>query len=232
MMDLKALIPSGSIDVPRDLSNMLPRFGVDVVSNGTNSINRLLGNGLAYLLGAVNDLDRVKVDITLRDNVTGKYVDIPVIPEKITYKQGDQIADEFKIVGLGNVSFPSGVGLDSLSWQSFFPGRYDGTYCRTSAFIKPNDYKDWFNGWKDKGTLLQVIIPAWDINKTMTVKSFSWDGQGFEGDIYYSLDLQEYKKVEPKEVDVGGTVSDPNKKTPEDRHSVSQEERLDGSKSP
>lgn len=228
-LELKAILSAGSLGAGRALPDVLPQLGRDVVIAEANlSLRRFPGSGLAYLTGAPADLDRVKVEITLKDTETGTYVDIPVIPEKISYKEGDQITDDFRIVGLGNVAFPGGAGLDSLSWQSFFPGRQDAGYCRAVEFRKPAEYREWLSGSKDAGTLLQVIIPAWDINKTMTVKSFSWDGQGFEGDIYYSLELQEYRKVEPKEVEVGGTVNDPAQKTPEDRPAVPADEVNDG----
>lgn len=190
MIKLEALISSRVAELERRLISLVPR---------------------------TIDLDRVKVDITLMNTVSGKYLDIPVIPEKITYKEGDQNADDYKVIGLGNVSFPNGVNLRGLSWQSFFPGRYDSGYCRTRVLQQPVEYIDWLRECKDNGIPVQVIIPAWDINMTMTVKSLSWEGQGFEGDIAYSLDFQEYKKVTPREVDVGGTVPDPANKTQADR---------------
>lgn len=231
LFSLKAFLPTGSADIGKDLSGFLPRLGKDVITIVQGTIGpEFFKIDRTRRAGTPPDLNRVKVDITIKDNETGDYLEIPVIPEKVNYKDGDQLTDDFKVIGLGGVSFPSGVALDAVGWQSFFPGRHDPGYCRVpaSGLKKPTEYRNILSSWKDNGTVLQVIVPAFDINKPVTVKSLTWDGEGFEGDIYYSLELQEYKKIEPKQVDVGGTVPDPNKKTPEDRPAVPADEVKDG----
>lgn len=163
----------------------------------------------------VND---VTVEITLRDNKTGDYLTVPVLPPVIEYVDGAAQAHTVQILNLGDVDFPSGVELDTVSWASFFPARYDPSYCTTARLLTPIAYRNRISGWKDAHTPLQLIIPAAGINKTMTVANFPWEyGEGFEGDIYYSITLKEHKSIRPKKLTPQGTVPPRGKKQPAER---------------
>lgn len=140
----------------------------------------------------------VNVELTIKDYETGEYLVVPVVPERVEYADGDKKADVVDIINLGDVAFPSGVNLDSLSWASFFPGRYDPGYCATSNLKEPTRYRNIFSTWKDKGTKLQLICPAAGINKKMYLRTFTWDLRGFEGDINYSIEFEEVKEVRPR----------------------------------
>jgi nucleoid-associated protein YgaU len=160
----------------------------------------------------------ITVDLTIKDNKTGAYLVIPVLPERIEYTDGSKQADTVNILNLGSVDFPSGVDLDSFGWSSFFPARYDASYCQTSNLKTPVEYRNKLSGWKDNGNSLQLICPAAGINKTMYLRGFNWDLRGFEGDIYYSLEFRELKTIKPKKVpSSGGQISNPKKKTPASR---------------
>lgn len=167
-------------------------------------------------------------DITLKNTRTGKSILIPVLPTdgKLTYKHGDTKAQSADIVNLGNVDFPTGVDLDDVGWSAFFPARYDPGYCKTSKLKKPLDYQATLLSWKAKRDPVQVIVPAAKINKRMYIKSYTPDhGKGAEGDIYYSIELVEYREVKPVKIKIDtGTLKKkkppaarpamPKKKTP------------------
>lgn len=164
--------------------------------------------------------DRVPVEITVKDATNNTFIQLPVIPQQVNYGDGGAITDTVKILNVGNIEFPSGVELDTLSWESFFPGRYDAGYCTTPALKTPVDYRNWFSTWKDQSLPVQVIIPAFDINKTMKVSAFTWRGEGFEGDIYYAVTFKEYKTAAPRQVETGGTLPEKGKKIPQERPAV------------
>ena len=158
----------------------------------------------------------VNVDITIRNSDTGAYLRIPVVPEILEYKEGEALADTIKIINLGNIDYPNGVDLDTLGWNSFFPARYDPSYCATRSLLKPTAYKDKLKAWKDAGTKLQLVCPAAGINKPMRLKNFTWNLKGFEGDIYYQVSFTEVKTVAVKKIATAAiTVS--KKPTPEQR---------------
>lgn len=155
-------------------------------------------------------LPGIAVEIALLDNETGISLTVPVLPTngEIAFNDGDQQPLSVDIVDLGAVEIPAGVALDSIGWESFFPARYEASYCAVGADLlkAPLDYRNQFSTWKDNGTSLQIICAAAGLNKTVFVKSFAWKLKGAEGDIYYSLQLTEFKKIAPKKVTPGGEV--------------------------
>lgn len=153
-------------------------------------------------------IPNTKVEITLKDNETGRSVTIPVLPTngELAYNDGDQKPISVDIVDLGTVEIPAGVELDSCGWESFFPARHDPSYCAVGPgqLKKPVDYRNQFSTWKDSGSSLQLICAAAGLNKTVYVKSFTWKLKGAEGDFYYRVLLTEYKKLAPKKVTPDG----------------------------
>lgn len=157
----------------------------------------------------------INVVLNIRDNSTGVYYRMPVLPPSIAYKEGDALADSVKVLNMGNVDFLNGVDLDSMDWSSFFPARYDPGYCQFSNIKTPHEYRNLFQKWKNNGTSLQLICSAAGINQQMTLRTFNWELKGFEGDIYYSVTFKQKKNIRPRKVAVSvsgdGTIS---KKTP------------------
>jgi len=165
----------------------------------------------------IND---IIVDITIKDNTTGSYLRIPVIPTAINYMDGDATANSVTIIQLGAVDFPNGSDLKAASWESFFPARYDAGYCSYSDLKTPLEYKNILSAWKDAGTSLQLIIPAAGINKAMYLKSCNWTYTGFEGDISYSLSLTELRILRPIQIPIGDAIKKKANKTPAARPAV------------
>ena len=95
----------------------------------------------------------------------------------------------------GEVDFNDGKSLDGLSWSSFFPSRYDASYCNNKSLKTVQWYINTINKWKNAGTVVQVIIPAMNINRSMKIKTFQGDYEGQELDYYYDLEFKEYVKL-------------------------------------
>lgn len=159
----------------------------------------------------------VKVELTIKDEKSGKYYAIPVLPERIEYQDGDKLADTVNIIDLGDVDFLGGVALDNITWSSFFPGRYDAGYVSVVKPLRPVEYRNLIKSWKSDGTPLRVICAAAGINQSVYVSSFSWDLRGFEGDIYYSVNFRQRKTVKPKQLTVNKPAPSKSKKTPASR---------------
>jgi nucleoid-associated protein YgaU len=160
-------------------------------------------------------------DITLRDNKTGDYLKVPVLPPAVSYQGGDSIATTVNIVNLGAVDFPNGIDLEAVNWYSFFPTRYDIGYVNVTQdeLLLPNKYIDQFNVWKREGTQLQLIIPALLINQPMRVASFTWDAKGAEVDIYYQVSLKKVINLRPVQISTSTTLLS-KKKSPASRTAV------------
>lgn len=140
------------------------------------------------------------VSLTIRDNVTGAYLVVPVLPDRIEYQEGEKQANTVSILNLGDVDFLGGVALDTMAWSSEFPSRYDLSYVQTRDLKTPTQYRDQFRAWKDNGTPLQLVCPAAGINQRVYMQSFTWDLRGAEGDIYYSVGFKELKNVKPRKI--------------------------------
>lgn len=172
-------------------------------------------------------MDNLNINITIKDNRTGEYYKIPVIPSKLEYKEGDAMVDTVKVLNRGNVDFFSGVDLDSMAWSSFFPARYDAGYCKVSEaeLLDPLEYKGLFNSWKNDNQALQLIIPVLEVNQEMYIASFTWDNHGFEKDIYYNLNLTQHRRIKPKQYNTDtGTIEEPDQETTADRQPVPEKE--------
>lgn len=133
------------------------------------------------------------VNITLKCG--GEVVNIPVIPAKIIVEFGNSTPKTVDIWQKGEVDFNNGKDLDGLSWSSFFPARYDPSYCRFTNIPTPTSYRDKLNSWKNAGKVIQVICPAFNINRSMKIKTFQGEYKGQDADFYYDLEFKEYVKL-------------------------------------
>lgn len=165
-------------------------------------------------------VQKINVDITIKDNTTGAYVRIPVLPQKVQYTDGEMKVKSIDVLNLGTIDFPYGVELDEISWDSFFPSRYDASYCTHENILDPISYRNQFSTWKDQKTALQVICPAFGINKTMYLKSFPWSGEGFECDIVYQVTFRELKTKKPQQLTPSGIAPPKGKQGPAQRPPV------------
>ena len=147
----------------------------------------------------------MKVDVTIKDLTTGAYFTLPVLAEPVSFTIGDQTADTVEVLGLGEVDFLKGKALDSFTITSFFPARYDPSYCRVRTSRTPLRWKELFENWKDRERRLQVVIAALGVNQRMTIRQFLPTIQGAEGDIHYSLTFKEHVIISPKKITVGTT---------------------------
>lgn len=135
----------------------------------------------------------IAVNITIKAGSDS--LNIPVIPSKVSLLFGNSTPKTVDIWQLGEVDFNNGKELDGLGWSSFFPARYDPSYCRFSNIPTPTTYRDKLEGWKKTGTVVQVICPAYDINRSMKIKTFQGEYKGQEADFYYNLEFKEYVKL-------------------------------------
>ncbi|HBI63014.1 MAG TPA: hypothetical protein DDY31_17720 [Lachnospiraceae bacterium] len=134
----------------------------------------------------------------------GKKAKIPVNPEeiKIDYPTDHQTYD---ILGTGQIVVPKKPALKTVAWEGFFPGDRNASYVNSGA-RSPKYYVDCFEkALKNKQVCRLVISRSslYDTNMKCIVSSFETTDKGGEpDDIYYSVELQEYKSYAPKTVAV------------------------------
>ena len=122
-----------------------------------------------------------------------KAIRLPVIPAEFERVIGADYETN-NIIGLGDVAIFNSNGLAQLSLSSFFPNK-EYSFNEYSNVPKPYDMVSHFKDWKNKGTIVRVILTGTDINQEMYVTNFSYGEKDGTGDVYYSMDLLEYRPI-------------------------------------
>ena len=122
-----------------------------------------------------------------------KAIRLPVIPSEFE-RVIDAGYDTNAIIGLGDVAVLTSNGLAQLSLSSFFPNN-EYSFNEYSNVPKPYDLVKYFKEWKNKGTVVRVILTGTDINQEMYITNFSYGERDGTGDVYYNMDLLEYRPI-------------------------------------
>ena len=122
-----------------------------------------------------------------------KAIRLPVIPAEFERAIGADYETN-NIIGLGDVATFNSNGLAQLSLSSFFPNK-EYSFNEYSNVPKPYDMVSHFKDWKNKGTIVRVILTGTDINQEMYVTNFAYGEKDGTGDVYYNMDLIEYRPI-------------------------------------
>ncbi len=104
------------------------------------------------------------------------------------------------VIQIGDINLMGKTGLREISLSSFFPAK-DYNFSNNSGRKKPSAYVDKIESWRKSGSPIRVIITG-VLNMEATIESFSYGEQDATGDIYYTLNLKEYKKIKTKRATV------------------------------
>lgn len=143
-------------------------------------------------------------------------IQIPVNPEKIkiTYPGTNKTTE---IVKLGQVNILKRKGLATYEFESFFPG---GTWfpgITSNTVLDPSIYEQFFTEVMENSQYIKMVISGLRISSLVSVEKFVPDRRaGEHEDLYYSLELKEYRPFGIQElvydVPLGGTNKDvPNR---------------------
>lgn len=122
-----------------------------------------------------------------------KAIRLPVIPSEFE-RVIEAGYDTNAIIGLGDVAVLTSNGLAQLSLSSFFPNN-EYSFNEYSNVPKPYDMVRYFKEWKNKGTVVRVILTGTDINQEMYITNFAYGEKDGTGDVYYNMDLLEYRPI-------------------------------------
>ena len=122
-----------------------------------------------------------------------KAIRLPIVPSEFE-RVIDANYETNNVIGLGDVATFSGNGLAQLSLSSFFPNK-EYSFNEYSNVPKPYDLVSHFKDWKNKGTVVRVILTGTDINQEMYITNYSYGEKDGTGDVYYSMDLVEYRPI-------------------------------------
>lgn len=118
----------------------------------------------------------------------------PTLPESIEVK-GSANQQSYDIIGKGTYNFPCGMDVQSVNWK----GRFFGKDRRKTSLIRkwksPDACKKKLMGWRNKGTILRLLISGTVVNYDVTIKSFEFEETGGLGDCEYNIVFNVYREI-------------------------------------
>lgn len=138
----------------------------------------------------------IEIHIVDADN---NYLQIPVNPESIDVTSPYAV-NTVNIVSLGDVGILGERGLRGVSFDSFFPLRYNSSYCEYDGFPSPSEFLRRIEGLRDRRLPVRVIVTGTTINFLSYISDFTYSPEqaGNVGDVFYSLGFVQYKEVTSK----------------------------------
>ena len=132
----------------------------------------------------------------------GETFRLPVNPSEIEVKRAAD-ADEFDIVGKGQIVIPQYPDLRVFKWKSFFPGDDDAPYAHNNNdSITSLCYI--LNTALSEAQIGKLVIRrpyGENVSTKVILRNFTTTDKGGEPiDLYYSIELEEYKTYKPDKV--------------------------------
>ena len=131
------------------------------------------------------------MDIWFKTDST--FLTLPVLPSSFEVT-GSMNNTSVTIEDLGEVNLKGKRGLYTMSIESFFPNAKKAQYIRYRAKT-PYEYVKMLKKWYENNTTLRVVISGTNISLPMTITQFTWGEQDGTRDVYYTLELTEYRAL-------------------------------------
>lgn len=149
------------------------------------------------------------MNIFINWNDDKESIQLPVNPESFDI-ESSQNNTSVVVHSLGEINLKGKRNLKGVSFDSFFPAQqYD--FCRC-ACEEPYAYIQKLEALLEDNTTLHLIITDTEINMQCTIESFSYGEAERNGDVYYSLNLKEYRVLKNTDVTANKTANTTIKK--------------------
>lgn len=138
------------------------------------------------------------MDLFLIDDTAGTELHFPVNPGEVAIRR-EKMYETVNIISLGEADFRSGEKIKEISFSSFFPARYDPSYCRYPDLPVPDKAMRQLIDWTNGGTPVRFMITGSEINELVLVSSHTCTFKGGEpGDIYFDLTCRTWRDIKVK----------------------------------
>ncbi|UDN56646.1 LysM peptidoglycan-binding domain-containing protein [Clostridioides sp. ES-S-0010-02] len=118
----------------------------------------------------------------------------PVFPSSFEINS-KAIVNTSNILKTGEIAVFGGVGLRTTEISSFFP-KNDYTFCDYTGFPSPYDCVNKIEKWMNEGFILRFTVTETNINMEVIIDSFKYEEKDCTGDVYFTLNLKEYKRIQ------------------------------------
>lgn len=135
-------------------------------------------------------LQDTSIPIYIMLQYEGKSMKFPINPEALSVDSPSS-SDTANVEGIGQVGIPQYTGLRTVTIQSFFWAQVDQ--------IPSWTYASWLLEWQKSRKPATLIVTRLDFTFDVTCESFNYEIRaGEEKDIYFTLQMREYRKYGAK----------------------------------
>lgn len=118
----------------------------------------------------------------------------PVVPPSIGVNRSNNI-DAESVIKLGEVPIFNGTSLKTIEFTSFFPNQ-EYNFCDYTGFMKPYEFSEKIQKWMYEGKPLRIIVTDSPTNMQCLIQQFDTVEQDGTRDLYFTLNLLEYRPIE------------------------------------
>lgn len=132
----------------------------------------------------------------------------PVVPPSIGVNRSNNIDTE-TVIKLGEVPIFNGTSLKTIEFTSFFPNQ-EYSFCDYTGFMKPYEFSEKIQKWMYEGKPLRIIVTDSPTNMQCLIQQFDTVEQDGTRDLYFTLNLLEYRPIEVPNLSSSNTSSNSN----------------------
>ena len=132
----------------------------------------------------------------------------PIVPSSIGVNRRNNIDTE-SVIKLGEVPIFNGTSLKTIEFTSFFPNQ-EYSFCDYTGFMKPYEFSEKIQKWMYEGKPLRVIVTDSPTNMQCLIQQFDTVEQDGTRDLYFTLNLLEYRPIEVPNLSSSNTSSNSN----------------------
>ena len=132
----------------------------------------------------------------------------PVVPSSIGVNRSNNIDTE-SVIKLGEVPIFNGTSLKTIEFTSFFPNQ-EYSFCDYTGFMKPYEFSEKIQKWMYEGKPLRIIVTDSPTNMQCLIQQFDTVEQDGTRDLYFTLNLLEYRPIEVPSLSSSNTSSNSN----------------------
>ena len=132
----------------------------------------------------------------------------PVVPPSIGVNRSNNIDTE-SVIKLGEVPIFNGTSLKTIEFTSFFPNQ-EYNFCDYTGFMKPYEFSEKIQKWMYEGKPLRIIVTDSPTNMQCLIQQFDTVEQDGTRDLYFTLNLLEYRPIEVPNLKSSNTNNNSN----------------------
>ncbi|AQR93500.1 hypothetical protein [Clostridium saccharoperbutylacetonicum] len=134
-------------------------------------------------------------------NQDNEWLQLPVSPSSYSLKVGNNNT-VINVESVGELNILGESKLSEISFESFFPAR-EYYFCAYSDIPTPIECVVQIETWRKSKKPIRVILTDTTINDLFSIETFEYGEKDGTGDIYFTLELKQYKVLKLNEKIVG-----------------------------